>query len=117
MTAHHSIAEIRISGAPDKAPEDTSQAIPRAPKEELPATKKARLSFHMLRCFQLEHPEDEMILCDRQDCEVIADYLEVAADGTEHHLCAFHTKSHTYTARLAPRYPDPKAPCRRIHII
>jgi hypothetical protein len=71
----------------------------------------------MLRCFQLEHSEDEMILCDRQDCEAIADYLEVEADGTEHHLCAFHIKSHTYAARLAPRYPDGKTPYRRIQII
>jgi len=94
-----------------------SQSIPRAPKEELLATKQPRLSFPMLRCFQLEHPEDEMILCDRQDCEATADYLEAEPDGTEHRLCSFHTQSHTYAARLAPRYPDPKAPCRRLQII
>jgi len=47
----------------------------------------------MLQCFQLEHPENEMVLCDRPKCEAIADYLEVEADGTEHRLCAFHTMS------------------------
>jgi len=94
-----------------------SQAIPREPRKKLPARRKGRLKFHMLQCFQLEHPEDEMILCDRQDCEAIADYLEVEQDGTEHRLCAFHTKSHTYAARLTPRCPDPKAPYRALRII
>jgi hypothetical protein len=32
-------------------------------------------------------------------------------------LCAFHTKSHTYAARLTPRCPDPKAPYRALRII
>ena len=40
----------------------------------------------MLQCFQLEHPENEMVLCDRAKCEAIADYLEIEADGTEHRL-------------------------------
>lgn len=60
----------------------------------------------MLQCFQLEHPEDEIILCDRQDCDAIADYLEIEADGTEHRHGGFHTMSHTYAARLRPRSPN-----------
>jgi len=66
----------------------------------------------MLQCFQLEHPENEMVFCDGPKCEAIADYLKVEADGTEHRHSAFHTKSHTYAARLAPRCPDPKVPYR-----
>ena len=62
----------------------------------------------MLQCFQLEHPEDEMILCDRKGCDAIADYLEVEADGTEHHLCAFHTMSQKYPSRLTARAPARK---------
>ena len=43
----------------------------------------------MLQYFQLEHPENEMILCDRPNCEAIADYLEIELDGTEHHCAPF----------------------------
>lgn len=71
----------------------------------------------MLQCFQLEHPENEMILCDRPKCEAIADYLEVEADGTEHRLCAFHTMSDKYASRLSVRAPDPNIPCRTLRII
>jgi len=71
----------------------------------------------MLQCFQLEHPENEMVLCDRPTCEAIADCLEVELDGTEHHLCAFHTMSDKYASRLPTRSPDPKTPYRRLQII
>ena len=57
----------------------------------------------MLQYFQLEHPENEMVLCDRPTCEGIADYLEVELDGTEHRLCAFHTMSDKYASRLPAR--------------
>ena len=71
----------------------------------------------MLRCYQLEHPENEMILCDRPKCEAIADYLEVEADGTEHHLCAFHSMSDKYASCLPMRAPDPSLPYRVLRII
>lgn len=71
----------------------------------------------MLRYFQLEHPENELILCDRGGCEAIADYLEVEDDGTEHRYCAFHTQSRTYAARLAPRSPARCFPYRSLEII
>jgi hypothetical protein len=35
-----------------------------------------------------------MIVCDRDGCEAIADYLEVEDDGTEQRLCASHTRSY-----------------------
>ena len=71
----------------------------------------------MLQCFQLEHPENEMALCDRKGCDAIADYLEVEADGTEHRHCAFHTMSYMYAARLLPRVPDRSVPYRHIYIV
>jgi hypothetical protein len=71
----------------------------------------------MLQCFQLEHPENEMVLCDRPTCEAIADYLEVELDGTEHRLWAFHTMSDKYASRLPTRAPNPRTPYRRIQVI
>ena len=70
-----------------------------------------------MQYFHLEPPEGEMILCDRAGCDAIADYLEVEVDGTEHHLCAFHTCSQTYASRLPSRAPDPNTPYRRLQII
>jgi hypothetical protein len=70
-----------------------------------------------MQYFHLEQPEGEMILCDQAGCEAIADYLEVEADGTEHHLCAFHTMSDKYASRLPTRAPDPKTPYRALRII
>jgi hypothetical protein len=40
----------------------------------------------MLQCFQLEHAENEIVLCDRPKCEAIADYLEV--EGTEQSIAS-----------------------------
>lgn len=71
----------------------------------------------MLQCFQLEHPENEMVLCDRPESDAIVDYLEVEADGTEHCLCAFHTMSDKYASRLPARAPDPSRPYRALRII
>ena len=71
----------------------------------------------MLQYFQLEHLDNEMILCDRPNCEAIADYLEVELDGTEHRLCAFHTMSDKYASRLPTRSPDPNTPYRALRII
>jgi len=58
-----------------------------------------------------------MVLCDRQGCDAIADYLEVEADGTEHRLCAFHTMSYKYASRLPARAPDLSHPYRRLRVI
>jgi hypothetical protein len=59
-----------------------------------------------MQYFHLEHPLDEMILCDREECEAIADYLEVEDDGSEHRLCSFHTRSDKYASRLPARMPN-----------
>lgn len=42
-----------------------------------------------MQYFHLEQPLHELVLCDRNDCEAIADYLEVADDGTEYRRCSF----------------------------
>ena len=60
----------------------------------------------VMQYFHLEQPLHELILCDRNDCEAIADYLEVADDGTEYRLCSFHTGSIKYASRLPARMPN-----------
>ena len=69
-----------------------------------------------MQYFHLEQPNDEVILCDESQCEAIADYLEIEDNGTEHHLCAFHTRSQTHAFGLAARTPDLNAPHRRIKV-
>ena len=64
----------------------------------------------MLQCFQFEHPSDELVLCDRHECEAVADYLEVELNGTEDCLCAFHTMSEKYASRLPTRAPTQSCP-------
>jgi hypothetical protein len=59
-----------------------------------------------MQFFHLEQPYDELILCDRTDCDAIADYLEIEDDGTEHRRCSFHTRSERYASRLAARLPN-----------
>jgi hypothetical protein len=59
-----------------------------------------------MQFFHLGQPHDEMILCDRNECEAIADYLEIEENGTEHRLCSFHTRSTKYASRLAARLPN-----------
>jgi hypothetical protein len=55
--------------------------------------------------FYLEHPPDEVFLCDHDGCNGIADYLEV--DGNQEILlCSVHTSSQTYAARLPSRSPS-----------
>jgi hypothetical protein len=71
----------------------------------------------MLRCFHLDHPENEMIICDRPRCEAIADYLEIEADGTEHRLCGYHTMSEKYVSHLPLRAPDLNTPHRSITVV
>jgi hypothetical protein len=43
--------------------------------------------------FRLDHPPDRLILCNRSNCEGIADYLEVNEHGGEYLACAAHTSS------------------------
>ncbi len=63
-------------------------------------------SGHLELCMQffgLYHPEDMTVLCDRQGCERVADYLEVDDHGREYRACAMHTASKTHASRLPAR--------------
>ena len=59
--------------------------------------------------FQLHHPLNATVLCDRKGCEQVADYLEVDDSGHEYRLCASHTDSKTHSSRL-PLEPWWRAP-------
>jgi hypothetical protein len=50
--------------------------------------------------FRLEHPPDRLILCNRPDCEHIADYLELDEQGCEDLVCAAHTSSEKHASVL-----------------
>ena len=54
--------------------------------------RNARLEDFM-EYFCLDHPPDQLILCNRSNCEGIADYLEVSEQGGEDFVCAAHTSS------------------------
>jgi hypothetical protein len=59
--------------------------------------------------FLLDHPSDSIVLCDRPNCERVADYLEL--DGNrEFHVCACHTTSKKHVSRLPERGPNPNLP-------
>ena len=62
--------------------------------------------------FQLHHPLNATVLCDRKGCEQVADYLEVDDHGHEYRLCASHTDSKTHSSRLPTRKPSPDLPFR-----
>jgi len=62
--------------------------------------------------FQLHHPLNVIVLCDRKGCEQVADYLEVDDHGHEYRLCASHTDSKTHSSRLPTRKPSPDLPFR-----
>jgi hypothetical protein len=70
-----------------------------------------------MQYFHLDQPLDEMVLCDREDCEGIADYLEVDDDGSEPRLCGLHTRSEKYAALLSMRTPSPDPPYRSRPVI
>ena len=53
--------------------------------------------------YRLEHPQDELILCERSDCEQIADYLELHEGGREELVCAAHTSSQRHASVLPGR--------------
>jgi hypothetical protein len=57
--------------------------------------------------FQLHHPLNVIVLCDRKGCEQVADYLEVDDHGHEYRVCAMHTDSKTHASRLPTRKPSP----------
>jgi len=46
-----------------------------------------------MKYFRVDHPPDGLILCNRSNCEDIADYLEVNERGYEDFVCAAHTSS------------------------
>jgi hypothetical protein len=62
--------------------------------------------------FQLQHPLNVTVLCDRKGCEQVADYLEVDDHGQEYRVCAMHTDSKTHSSRLPTRKPSPDLPFR-----
>jgi len=62
-----------------------------------------------MKYFRLDHPPDRLILCNRYECEDIADYLEVNEHGGENCLCAAHTSSERHVSVL------PKGVCVESH--
>jgi hypothetical protein len=59
--------------------------------------------------FRVDHPADRLILCDRSNCEHIADYLEIGEQGFEDRVCAAHTSSQRH-ASVLPRNESRAAP-------
>jgi hypothetical protein len=62
--------------------------------------------------FQLEHPPNEVVICDHMGCEEVADHLDVDVQGREYRVCALHTSSDKHASRLPKRRPDPNLPYR-----
>jgi len=56
--------------------------------------------------FRLDHPPDRLILCNRSNCEDIADYLEVNEHGREDYVCAAHTSSKRHASVLPKGLPS-----------
>ena len=56
--------------------------------------------------FRLIHPPDRLIICDRSNCEDIADYLEVNEQGAEDFACAAHTSSERHASVLPKGVPS-----------
>jgi hypothetical protein len=63
--------------------------------------------------FRLDHPPDRLILCNRSNCEDIADYLEVNEHGREDFVCAAHTSSQRHASVLPKGVPSGGADPRR----
>lgn len=59
--------------------------------------------------FRLEHPPERLILCNRSNCENIADYLEVDERGREDFICAAHTSSERHASVLSEGVPTTKS--------
>jgi hypothetical protein len=58
-----------------------------------------------MKYFRVDHPPDQVILCNRSKCEDIADYLEVNEHGGVNFVCAAHTGSERHTSVLPERVP------------
>ena len=54
--------------------------------------------------FRLDHPPDRLFLCNRSNCEDIADYLEVE-QSQEEYVCAAHTSSQRHASVLPKGVP------------
>jgi hypothetical protein len=73
----------------------------------------------IMESFLLEHPPDGLILCNRSNCENIAEYLELSEQGREDFVCAAHTSSEKHASVLsngAPSgaYPAQESTCLRL---
>jgi hypothetical protein len=55
--------------------------------------------------FRFDHPPDRLILCDRPNCDTIADYLEINEQGREDFVCASHTSSERHASVLPKGIP------------
>jgi hypothetical protein len=55
--------------------------------------------------FRLDHPPDRLILCNRSNCDDIADYLEVNEQHREDFVCAAHTSSERHASVLPKGMP------------
>ena len=55
-----------------------------------------------MQIFQLEHPRNEIILCDG-DCDLAACFLEIGDARDEKRLCPLHTHSAVHAATLPKR--------------
>jgi hypothetical protein len=58
--------------------------------------------------FCVDHPPDRLILCNRENCDRIADYLEINEQGREDHVCAVHTSSERHASVLPKGAHHPK---------
>ena len=65
--------------------------------------------------FRFDHPPGRLVLCDRANCEDIADYLEINEQGREDFVCATHTSRERHASVLpkgvahAERHGNPTA--------
>jgi hypothetical protein len=59
-----------------------------------------------MKYFRVDHPPDQLIPCNRANCEDIADYLEVNEHGGENFACAVHTSSEKHASVLPKRVPS-----------
>lgn len=56
--------------------------------------------------FRLSHPPNRLIICNRANCENIADYLEVNEHEREYLVCADHTSSERHASVLPKGVPN-----------
>lgn len=59
-----------------------------------------------MKYFRLNYPPDRLILCNRSNCEKIADYLEINEHGGEYLACAAHTSSEKHVTVLPNGVPN-----------